>query len=120
MLRFVVGAAAANMMLVQYNSDVPISLACSIGVSNRPDHDIIGNTSMGGPRWRVVRRASVGGRVAQNHIQRPPIGTEVGIPDPQAIEDDTDARASTTIARLDPRLRATFAAHVLSQVERRQ
>ena len=30
MLRSVVGATAANMMLVQCNSDVPISLACSI------------------------------------------------------------------------------------------
>ena len=29
MLRSVVGALAANMMLVQCNSDVPISLACS-------------------------------------------------------------------------------------------
>jgi len=29
MLRSVVGAVAANMMLVQCNSDVPISLACS-------------------------------------------------------------------------------------------
>ncbi|PAP92304.1 hypothetical protein CIT31_27710 [Mesorhizobium wenxiniae] len=31
MLRSVVGAAAANMMLVQYGSDAPISLACSPG-----------------------------------------------------------------------------------------
>ncbi len=30
MLRSVVGAMAANMMLVQYSSDVPISLACSM------------------------------------------------------------------------------------------
>jgi len=30
MLRSVVGAVAANMMLVQCNSDVPISLACSM------------------------------------------------------------------------------------------
>jgi len=30
MLRSVVGSMAANMMLVQCNSDMPISLACSI------------------------------------------------------------------------------------------
>ena len=47
MLRSVVSAAAANMMLVQCNSDVPISLACSIlivGIS--PDHGIIGTASL--------------------------------------------------------------------------
>ena len=47
MLRSVVGAVAANMMLVQCNSDVPISLACSIGVGNSPDHGIIGTASLG-------------------------------------------------------------------------
>ena len=47
MLRSVVGAMAANMMLVQCNSDVPISLACSIGVGNSPDHGIIGTASLG-------------------------------------------------------------------------
>jgi len=46
MLRSVVGATAANMMLVQCNSDVPISLACSIWFSNSPDHDIIGTASL--------------------------------------------------------------------------
>ena len=47
MLRSVVSAAAANMMLVQCNSDVPISLALSIlmvGIS--PDHGIIGTASL--------------------------------------------------------------------------
>jgi hypothetical protein len=47
MLRSVVGAVAANMMLVQCNSDVPISLACSIWIGNSPDHGIIGTTSLG-------------------------------------------------------------------------
>ena len=47
MLRSVVSAMAANMMLVQCNSDVPISLACSIGVGNSPDHGIIGTASLG-------------------------------------------------------------------------
>ena len=46
MLRSVVGATAANMMLVQCNSDVPISLACSIWFGNSPDHDIIGTASL--------------------------------------------------------------------------
>ena len=47
MLRSVVGAAAANMMLVQCNSDVPISLVCSIWIGNGPDHGIIGTASLG-------------------------------------------------------------------------
>lgn len=47
MLRSVVGAQAANMMLVQCRSDVPISLACSMWFGNSPDHDIIGTASYG-------------------------------------------------------------------------
>ena len=47
MLRSVVSAVAANMMLVQCNSDVPISLACSIWIGNSPDHGIIGTASLG-------------------------------------------------------------------------
>ena len=35
-----VGAQAANMMLVQCRSDVPISLACSMWFGNSPDHVI--------------------------------------------------------------------------------
>lgn len=46
MLRSVVGAVAANMMLVHCNSDVPISLACSMWIGNSPDHDIIGTASL--------------------------------------------------------------------------
>ena len=46
MLRSVVSALAANMMLVQCNSDVPISLACLIWIGNSPDHDIIGTASL--------------------------------------------------------------------------
>lgn len=37
MLRSVVSAAAANMMLVRCNSDVAISLACSMRIGNSPD-----------------------------------------------------------------------------------
>ena len=47
MLRSVVGAQAANMMLVQCRSDVPISLACSMWFGNSPDDDIIGTASLG-------------------------------------------------------------------------
>jgi hypothetical protein len=47
MLRSVVGAVAANMMLVHCNSDLPISLACSILVGNSPDHGMIGTASLG-------------------------------------------------------------------------
>ena len=47
MLRSVVGAVAANMMLVQCNSDAPISLACSIWIGNSPDHGITGTASLG-------------------------------------------------------------------------
>lgn len=46
MLRSVVGAAAAIMMLVQCRSNVPISLACSIWFGNSPDHDMIGTASL--------------------------------------------------------------------------
>ena len=59
MLRSVVGAMAANMMLVQCNSDVPISLACSIWIGNSPDHGIIGTTSLGGPRRPALMQALV-------------------------------------------------------------
>ena len=46
MLQFVVSAATANMILVRCNSNVPISKAYLTGVSNSPDHDIIGTTSL--------------------------------------------------------------------------
>ena len=45
MLRSVVGAQAANMMLVQCRSDVPISLACSMWFGNSLDHGIIETAS---------------------------------------------------------------------------
>ena len=59
MLRSVVGAQAANMMLVQCRSDVPISLACSMWIGNSPDHGIIGTASLGGPRKPAFRQAKV-------------------------------------------------------------
>ena len=118
MLRSVVGAVAANMMLVQCNSDVPISLACSIGVGNRPDHGIIGTASLGGPRRPAFRQA---GGIACGLQAACGIG-------PSAWKSVSSThircrmtlmrRASATIARFDPRRRATCAAHVRSQVER--
>lgn len=59
MLRSVVGAVAANMMLVQRNSDVPISLACSIWIGNSPEHGIIGTASLVGPQRPALRLATV-------------------------------------------------------------
>ena len=47
MLRSVVGAMAANMMRVQCNSDLPISLACLIVIGNSLDHGIIRTASLG-------------------------------------------------------------------------
>ncbi len=47
MLRSVVSAMAANMMLVPCNCDVPISLACSNLIGKSPDHGIVGTTSLG-------------------------------------------------------------------------
>jgi hypothetical protein len=46
MLRSVVSAVAANMMLVHCNSDLPISLACSMLVGNSPDHGMIETASL--------------------------------------------------------------------------
>ena len=60
MLRSVVGALAANMMLVQCNSDAPISLACSVSRGNSLEHGIIGTASLGGPRRPAIRQATVG------------------------------------------------------------
>ena len=51
---------AANMMLVQCNSDVPISLACSTWIGNSPDHGIIGIASLEGPQRPAFRQATVG------------------------------------------------------------
>ena len=65
MLRSVVGALAANMMLVPCESDVPISLACSASRGNSLELGIIGTASLGGPRKPAVRQATVGGPASQ-------------------------------------------------------
>jgi hypothetical protein len=91
MLRSVVGAVAANMMLVQCNSDVPISLACSIGVGNRPDHGIIGTASLWGTSKAYLQ---AGGRYclwSSGSMRYRTIGVEVGVLDPHPMQDDTNA-----------------------------
>lgn len=118
MLRSVVGAMAANMMLVQCNSDVPISLACSTWIGNSPDHGIIGTASLGGPRRPAVRQATLGrssrqaawGTVISNRKSVSSIHMRCRITPMR--------RAKATMARFAPRRRATCAAHVLSHVER--
>lgn len=60
MLRSVVGAAAANMMLVQCNSDVPISLACSVSRAT------VRTTASSEPRpWGDLESLPSGGSLAQ-------------------------------------------------------
>ena len=54
MLRSVVGAEAANMMLVQCNSDVPlIDVLDWVGIS--PDHGITGTASLGDLQGPAIR-----------------------------------------------------------------
>lgn len=47
MLRSVVSAMAANMMLVQCNSGVPISIGVLDAIGISPEHGIAGTTSRG-------------------------------------------------------------------------
>jgi hypothetical protein len=58
---------AANMMLVQCNSDVPISLACSIWIGISPDHGIIGTASLGDLEGLRSGRQRVCVRVVRLH-----------------------------------------------------
>lgn len=90
MLRSVVGAAAANMMLVQCNSDVPISLACFA------ERATVRTTASSEPRpWGDLEGLPSGGRqlgaYVSGHFRCRTIGTEVGILDPHVMQDDTDA-----------------------------
>lgn len=90
MLRSVVGATAANMMLVQCNSDVSISMACSVLQAT------VRTTASSEPRpWgtsKACRQAGVGWCPRSSDCTRSrTIGTEVGILDPHAMQNDTDA-----------------------------
>lgn len=67
LLRSVVSAVAANMMLAKCNSDVPISLACSIWIGNRPDHGIIGTASLGDLEGLRSGRQRFGVQVIRPH-----------------------------------------------------
>ena len=148
MLRSVVSAEAANMVLVRCNSDLLISLACSrLSAGNSPDHGIVGTTSLGGPRRPALRQATdeasrayaawavTGGEirntVSSRHIRCRVTGdrgrSDEGrsatirwiVAAPNAKAPGTPIRrARATIARLRPRRRATCAAHVLSHVAR--
>jgi hypothetical protein len=67
MLRSVISAVAANMMLVQCNSDLPISLACLILIGNSPDHGIIGTASLGDHEGLRSDRRRLGTQVVRPH-----------------------------------------------------
>ena len=120
MLRSVVSAEAANMVLVRCNSDLLISLACSrLSAGNSPDHGIVGTTSLGGPRRPALRQATdeasrayaawaVTGGSIRNTVPSRHIRCRI----------TPIRRARATMARLLPRRRATCAAHVLSHVAR--
>ncbi|PYF09242.1 hypothetical protein C8J30_110116 [Rhodobacter viridis] len=90
MLRSVVGALAANMMLVQCNSGVPISLACSTGSAS------VLTTASPEPRpWGTSRACNQADdrlelRVS-GHIGRLNIDSEVGVIDPHPVQDHCDA-----------------------------
>ena len=59
---------AANMMLVLCNSDVPISLACSIWIGNSPGHGIIGTASLGDLEGLRSGRQRLGAPVVRPHV----------------------------------------------------
>ena len=103
MLRSVVSAVAAKMMLVQCNCDVPISLACLILIGNSPErrcplmvcnanHErghhrnrVPGGTSkacvQAGDGWELGSSGRIG------HCD---IGPEVGVINPHAVKDHCD------------------------------
>jgi hypothetical protein len=69
MLRFVVGALAANMMPVQCKSDVPISMACSGSQGYSLKLGIIGTASLGNLMGlQSGRRRLVALRIRQHSV----------------------------------------------------
>ena len=118
MLRSVVSAMAANMMLVQCNSGVPISLACLMVIGNSPDHGIIGTASLGGPPEPAVRQATLG-RSSRQAAWGTVISNRKSVSSSHMrCRIIPMRRARATMARFAPRRRVTCAAHVLSHVER--
>ena len=58
---------------------------------NSPDHGIIGTASLGGTSKAYGQAGDAWWPCFSGHIQCGTIGTEVGILDPHAMQDDTDA-----------------------------
>ena len=90
MLRSVVSAVAANMMLVQCNSDVPISLACSIGSASvlstaSPEPRPVGTSKARDQSGSSLESVSSAGMKHGN------VKTEVGVILPHPVQDHGDA-----------------------------
>ena len=81
---------AANMLPVLCNSDLAISLSCSMWFGNSPDHGIIGTASLGVPRRPAVRRATVGRSSSSSRIGHRDFEPEVGVINPHAVQDHPD------------------------------
>lgn len=90
MLRSVVRALAANMMLVQCNSDVPVSLACSMRSASvlstaSPEPRPVGTSKARGQVGRSLEPVSSASMKHRN------VTAEVGIILPHAVQDHGDA-----------------------------
>ena len=90
MLRSVVGAMAANMMLVRCNSGVPISLACSMLSASMlstssPEPRPVGTSTARDQAGRSLEPVSSAGK---KHRE---IEAEVGVVLPHAVQDHGDA-----------------------------
>lgn len=103
MLRSVVGALATKLMLVQYNSDMPILLACSGSQGDCRELGIIGTASLGRPRKRAVRQATVGGPASQATVAAGPSARSVASSIDMRCRITPMRPASATIARFGPR-----------------
>jgi hypothetical protein len=90
MLRSVVSAMAANMMLVQCNSDVPISLACSMRSASAlstasPEPRPVGTSKARDQAGSSLEPLSSAG------MKHRSIEPEVGVIFPHAVQDHGDA-----------------------------
>ena len=101
MLRSVVSAMAANMMLVQCNSDVPISLACSTASAS------VRTTASPEPRpWgtsRACNQADIRLELrASGRMGHLSVSSEVGVIDPHPVQDHRDASGQGDHGPLGP------------------
>ena len=90
MLRSVVGAMAANMMLVQCNSGVPISLACltwsaSVLSTASPEPRPVGTSKARDQSGSSLESVSSAG------MKHGTVKTEVGVILPHPVQDHGDA-----------------------------